>query len=78
MGQNARETWDEWAERHYTQLGAARALREAILRQGRAKFGEPSSEIEAAVAALGDVERLQRILDRRVHAGSWQELLETP
>jgi hypothetical protein len=78
MEQAVRERWIDWAERHYSQLGAARALREALLYQGRDKFGEPGPEIEAAVAALSDVERLHRIMRRLAHAGTWQQLLETP
>ena len=46
-----------------------------ILRQGRKKFGPPSSEQEAAVVAVTDVVRLEELAERLLDANAWDELL---
>jgi hypothetical protein len=55
--------------------GEVKALRKTLLRQGRIRFGDPTEETEAAIGALSDVERLERLTERLVTANSWQELL---
>jgi predicted transposase YdaD len=55
--------------------GAARSLRETILRQGRRKFGEPSAELVQTLEGIANRERLQQLTDRILDAASWQELL---
>jgi predicted transposase YdaD len=55
--------------------GAARSLRETILRQGRRKFGEPSAELVQTLEGIANLERLQGLTDRVSDAASWQELL---
>jgi hypothetical protein len=50
----------------------------AIRRQGRKKFGEPDAKTEAELNAIGDPERIDRLLDAILTANSWQELLATP
>jgi hypothetical protein len=73
MSQNVMETWDQWAMQHYTQ-----GMRNALLLQGRAKFGPPTAEIEAAINTITDATRLERLIQRAVEVNSWQQLLATP
>ena len=60
----------------------ARGMRKAtcttLLKLGRIKFGPPSEQIEAALQAITDLERLDRLTERLLFVSSWQELLDTP
>lgn len=58
--------------------GQTEYAHKTIIRQGRRRFGEPTEEITAAVKAITDLDRLDRILDRVQEAADWQELLRTP
>jgi flagellar biosynthesis/type III secretory pathway protein FliH len=90
MSQQVQETWDQWAERHYTEEGVKKghkeglaegqvvALKKALLRQGRQKFGQTSPDAEASLLALTDLERLERLMERIMQVNTWQELLDTP
>jgi hypothetical protein len=86
MHQPRQETWDEWAERYYTEQGRLKgrregqveALRKVLLRLGSPKYGLPGTDIEAALAGITDVERLESMVNRLGKATSWQELLDTP
>jgi hypothetical protein len=55
--------------------GKAEEARNILLLQGRARFGEPSSEAVAALEALTDVQKLEELTVRLLQATSWQELL---
>ncbi|HZV08071.1 MAG TPA: hypothetical protein VE999_23515 [Gemmataceae bacterium] len=55
--------------------GKAAEARKMILMQGREKFGEPSSEVEAALSVLSDVNRLEDLGVRLLRVSSWEELL---
>jgi len=48
-----------------------------LLRQGRNKFGPPDAATEAALTAIQDLDRLERLADAVFTATSWQELLAT-
>jgi hypothetical protein len=50
----------------------------SLLRLGRKKFGPPDPRIEATVAAIGDLDRLNLLLDRIFDVSSWDELLSAP
>ena len=58
--------------------GRAEALQKTVLRLGGRRFGQPNNEITAAVAAITDVDRLERLTEQLLQASNWQELLETP
>jgi predicted transposase YdaD len=58
--------------------GALREARKLLLRMGRRKFGAPEPATEAAVQAITDLDRLERMSDRMFDATSWPELLATP
>jgi predicted transposase YdaD len=57
--------------------GALREAQKLLLRQGRHKFGAPEPAVEAAVQAITDLDRLERMSDRMFDATSWQDLLAT-
>jgi hypothetical protein len=38
----------------------------------------PGAEVEARIAALGDLDRLRELLDRVLDVASWDELLGPP
>jgi hypothetical protein len=47
----------------------------ALLRLGRKKFGPPDSRTEAALAMIGNRDRLHLLIDRALEVSSWDELL---
>ncbi len=55
--------------------GEFEEARRILLRQGRKKLGEPDERVLALVAGLGDLERLNRLLDRILDVATWDELL---
>jgi hypothetical protein len=48
-----------------------------LLRFGRKQLGTPSASTEASLAAIHDIDRLERMADALVTAKSWEELLAT-
>lgn len=57
--------------------GRVEEARRLLLRQGRIRFGSPDSSSEAALAALTDLDRLERLSEQLLQVSSWKELLET-
>jgi predicted transposase YdaD len=57
--------------------GKAEGIAETLLRVGAARFGAPNEQVETAIIALSDRERLLRLVDRLNNASSWDELLES-
>ncbi len=58
--------------------GRIEALQKTLLRLGRQQFHNPPSEaVQAAIQAIQDEGRLERMTDRLLTVSSWQELLET-
>lgn len=58
--------------------GKAEATRELLLRQGRKRFGEPDAATAAALEAIVDLSRLERMCEAILDVGGWDELLATP
>ncbi len=58
--------------------GSVTAVRAALLRQGRKKFGPPSETVEATINALTDLDRLNALLDRILDVPTWDDLLAPP
>ncbi len=59
--------------------GQIAEARKILLRLGAKRFGAPAStETEAAIRAISDSDRLERMTDRILDANSWDELLATP
>jgi hypothetical protein len=57
---------------------AVKALHRLLTRQGTQKFGPPGSSITAALEAINDLARLERICERIFDATSWDDLMATP
>lgn len=59
--------------------GARDELRKVLLRQGADKFGEPAPDwAAAALAQMDDLEQLEALATKVLHAKSWKELLPPP
>lgn len=56
--------------------GEAKGLREALLRLGRARLGEPDPATEQTIQALNDPRRLQELFDRAITAERWSDVLK--
>jgi hypothetical protein len=55
--------------------GAVEEARNALLRVGRKKLGEPNERVLSLLAALGDLDRLNLLLDALLEAARWDDLL---
>jgi hypothetical protein len=60
------------------QEGRVEESHRLLLRLGRNRFGAPDAATEAALRALRDLDRLERLADAVLTAPSWQEFLATP
>jgi hypothetical protein len=49
-----------------------------LLRLGQSRFGRPDAAADAALRAIRDLDRLERLADAVLTGTSWQELLATP
>jgi hypothetical protein len=58
--------------------GAVEGERNVLMIMGRKKFGAPPPEREAALAAITDRARLERMAERILDATGWDDLLATP
>ncbi len=58
--------------------GCIKGEQRLLLRQGRKRFGQPDEATIAALHAIKDVDRLERLADAVIEVGSWQDLLATP
>lgn len=68
----------QWILRKGETKGAARELKQTVLRMGRRRFGEPPAPASEAVEAITDLDRLRALTDRILDAASWDDLLATP
>lgn len=66
---------DSSTYQHVLEQGESKGEKKLILRQGTKKFGPPSPAIAAALQAILDTARLERLGDRILDVGSWDELL---
>ena len=55
--------------------GRADEARRLLLRTGSKKFGPPSSDTMAVLAAITDVERIEQLAERVIDAASWADVL---
>jgi hypothetical protein len=69
---------ESWVYQDIFAKGRAEEARQALLRQGRKKFGPPSEQVETEISALGDLDPLNDLLDRILDVASWDELLAPP
>lgn len=55
--------------------GRLEEARKVLFRQGRIRFGRLNKPIRAAVEAIDDLDRLERLSERVLTATSWADLL---
>jgi predicted transposase YdaD len=55
--------------------GRVQTLQQTLLRLGRQQCGAPSKAVQAALQAISDADRLERMADQLLRARTWQELL---
>ena len=83
LGQPMRESWaykeilDEGRAEGQAR-GRAEEARRILLRLGTRRFGPPDSATAAALGALADVERVERMTEQLLDATSWADVLATP
>jgi hypothetical protein len=58
--------------------GRAEGAQRMLLRQARNKLGDPDEATRAALLAITDLDRLERLSDRLPEVSSWKDLLQTP
>jgi predicted transposase YdaD len=58
--------------------GAIQEAKRMLLRQGRIRFGAAGKRAQAALAAINDVDQLEKLGERLLAAPSWEELLSLP
>ena len=57
--------------------GKAEEARAILMRQGRKRFGLPDASTTATLAAIDDIDRLERMSERLLEVHDWAELLAT-
>ncbi len=72
--------WMEYSDTYLEILeeGAAKEARKFLLLLGSNRFGQPDPMTRAALEAINDPERLERLGVRMLQVCSWQELLAAP
>jgi hypothetical protein len=55
--------------------GRAEEARDALLRLGTKKLGPPDPRIQAEIATIDDLDRLNGLLERLLDVSGWDELL---
>jgi hypothetical protein len=60
------------------QEGRLQESHRLLLRLGTKQFGRPDPATEAALRAIGDLDRLERLADAVLTVHSWQDFLNTP
>jgi hypothetical protein len=58
-------------------VGRAEGIQRSILLLGSEKLGEPDEAARRALAAIADLDRLDRMLKRVLRVAAWDELLKT-
>ncbi|HTU91495.1 MAG TPA: hypothetical protein VMF69_15540 [Gemmataceae bacterium] len=60
------------------QEGRVEERHRLLFRMGWNRFGAPEASTEAALRAIRDLDRLERMADAVLTVRSWQEFLATP
>lgn len=68
---------DSSAYQVFLEEGKVAGTRATILRLGAKKFGVPPEEIVKPLEEITDLGRLERMSERLLEAGSWQEVVAT-
>ena len=56
-------------------FGRLEQSHEVLLKLGRQRFGDPDPKTEAAVIAIEELDRLERMIDVILNVKSWKALL---
>ena len=59
-------------------MGRAEEARAILIRLGTKEFGKPTEEVEARIAAMTNIDRLEDLIDRTSEFATWDELLISP
>jgi hypothetical protein len=71
--------WIAQGEARGEERGSTEEARRLVLRLGAKRFSAPApAATEAAIRAVTDRDRLERLAERVLDAGTWDELLATP
>lgn len=57
--------------------GEERRAKKCIMLAGEERLGKPDDSVKSQLDAVGDLERLDRMMRCALRAGSWQEIVET-
>ena len=68
----------KWANEAREKHGEIKGARRILLHQGRIRFGRLPKATRAAIEAIDDLERLERLSERLFTATSWAELIAEP
>jgi hypothetical protein len=60
------------------QIILSKGAKRTLLRLGNKRFGPPDAAALAALDAIYDVERLERMSERLLEVNTWAEMLATP
>jgi len=55
--------------------GMIQGAQRLLLHQGEIRFGPPEPNVRAAIEAIQDVDRLERLSERLLSVSTWSELL---
>jgi hypothetical protein len=69
---------DSSAYEEFEENGAIREAQRIIIRVGQKRLGIADEATTAALKAIIDLDRLERLADAVLSAASWRELLATP
>ena len=58
--------------------GEVEEARKTLLRLGRKRLGPLDESLQGRIAAIGDLDRLEHLIDRLLDVASWDELLASP
>jgi hypothetical protein len=70
--------WVAMGEARGEARGRVATARAILVRLGTKRFGSPSADIETAIRAIEDADRLERIAERVIDATDWADLVATP
>lgn len=78
MQQTVNETWVEWAEKHYTELGrnegALRTCREILRAQLEEHFGPLPESLVQRIESSADLDKLKAAILQVLHVNAPDEL----
>jgi predicted transposase YdaD len=58
--------------------GEVEEARKTLLRLGHKRLGPLDQSLEGRIAAIGDLDRLDDLIDRLLEVATWEELLAAP